>query len=169
MTTESKLGVCKYCGSPYHRGWQCKLRPKKEKKKLSKPGDEKNKLIKNCDKLFSEYTRELQRLTLGYNRCFICGKRISKEEAQIGHYVRRSYLATRWLPEFCQVNCFDCNVLKSGNLKAYRERLVEEFGEEFVRNKELSKNRKIDIFEIKSIESDLKKKLKGLQNFKNDV
>ena len=169
MVSEAKTGVCKYCGSPYHRGWQCRLKPKKEKKKLSKPGDERNKLIKSCDKLFSEYTRRLQRQTLRYNRCFICGKKISFEESQIGHYVRRSYIATRYLPEFCQVNCFDCNVVKSGNLKRYRERLVEEYGEDFVREKELSKNRKVDIFELKSIEQDLKQKLKGLQTNKNMV
>ncbi|MBQ9160908.1 MAG: recombination protein NinG [Methanobrevibacter sp.] len=157
-----KVGkVCKWCGSDKHQNWQCFNRPKKVRK-TSK--DDKNKLIQNCDKLFSEYTRKLQKQTLHYNKCFICGKKISYEESQIGHYVRRSYLATRWLPEFCQINCFECNVIKHGNLEKYKERLIEEYGEEFVAKTELSKNRKVNVIELQELEKELKHKLKGLQN-----
>lgn len=28
MVSESKSGVCRFCGSPYHRGWQCYKNPK---------------------------------------------------------------------------------------------------------------------------------------------
>ena len=47
---------------------------------------------------------------------------------QAGHFVSRSYLATRWHPENVAPQCMQCNVFKNGNLAAYSAWGVNHYG-----------------------------------------
>ena len=59
---------------------------------------------------------------------------------QAGHFVSRSYLATRWHPENVAPQCMQCNVFKSGNLTAYAAWGVNRYGMDWpARMVELSK------------------------------
>lgn len=53
--------------------------------------------------------------------CFTCGRTDSTLE--VGHFVPRRYLATRWDLRNCHLQCIECNRMKSGNLNVYKEKL----------------------------------------------
>lgn len=52
--------------------------------------------------------------------CFTCGK---TQDLEVGHFVPRRYLATRWDLRNCHLQCIECNRFKNGNLKEYERRL----------------------------------------------
>lgn len=141
MVSETKLGACKYCGNPYHRGWQCSQRPKKEKKqKVNLESNQKTRVKHNCerkdlinkfDKVYSRYIRLLQIVNSGHCRCFICGKRLSYENACVGHYISRRYAITRFDEKNANVICYDCNMIDNHSqdiLQVYAKRIDEEYG-----------------------------------------
>jgi hypothetical protein len=64
--------------------------------------------------------------------CYTCDKHISRERIQLGHFLPRGFLKTRFDWRNCKPQCMTCNVLKGGNVEVFRERLVAEYGEEVV-------------------------------------
>ena len=51
---------------------------------------------------------------------------------QNGHYISRSYLATRFDENNCRPQCVGCNVFGGGKPFEFEERLVKEIGREKV-------------------------------------
>lgn len=92
----------------------------KEKSFLKKvPTTDTGKLRKKLDEVFSKYIRKK------YPKCFTC----NHKGDQCSHFQRRGNDATRWDEDNCRNACWECNVLKEGNLTEFRKRLVAEIGE----------------------------------------
>lgn len=174
MTTESKLGVCKYCSSPYHRGWQCPKKPKKAKnssgghqKTPVKRSQERNIIIKKLDSIYSRYSRMLQISEKNHCRCFICGKRLNFDDACIGHYISRRFISIRFEPMNANVICYKCNMIDKNQpeiLQRYKERIIEEYGEEGYNKIIQKKSSKISTNDLENLLEEYKNKLKYLQN-----
>ena len=88
-------------------------------------------LKKRLDAVFSLWTRLRFKGAvsgLGGVVCVSCGSHWDVKHIQAGHFVSRSYLATRWHPENVAPQCMQCNVFKSGNLAAYAAWGVNRYG-----------------------------------------
>lgn len=53
-------------------------------------------------------------------KCFTCGV---TTDLEVGHFISRRFLATRWDLDNCHLQCKRCNRELHGNLKVYEERL----------------------------------------------
>lgn len=121
----------------------------------------KSQLVKELDKIFSEYIRLRDR-----NICITCGCIGEHKIMQAGHYVSRSCYALRWDERNVHCQCYSCNICKSGNLITYREKLVLIYGEKEVKKLEQQRHTV-----IKYTQSDIiglielyKQKIKELDN-----
>lgn len=84
-----------------------------------------SKLKKKLDAVFSKFIREK------YPKyCYTCNKPSAK--LQCGHFVPRTYLATRWDENNCRPQCVGCNIFGRGQLLDFEENLKEELGSEVV-------------------------------------
>ena len=80
------------------------------------------------DRVFSLYVRLRFSDGRGIASCASCGLRSPFKALQCGHFVSRSYLATRWHLENCAPQCVQCNIFKKGNLAAYAAWGVDRYG-----------------------------------------
>lgn len=69
----------------------------------------KNKL----DTVFSQYVR-LRYSIDGYAQCVTCKKNLPIKQIQAGHFISRTYLATRWHELNVFPQCPGCNLFKKG-------------------------------------------------------
>lgn len=90
-----------------------------------------SKSIRRLDELFSKYIRERDSVD-GVFRCISCGRVLPYEQADCGHFIHRSLLATRWDETNCNAQCIDCNRFKNGNPDGYREGLKLKYGEHII-------------------------------------
>ncbi len=58
--------------------------------------------------------------------CYCCAKRVLWTKAHLMHFINRANLATRFLSSNGKAGCYDCNVIKRGNLIVYAKKLNEE-------------------------------------------
>jgi len=99
------------------------------KKKIKKPKKKTvSQLKKELDKLFSIYIRKKYEKN-GYIRCYTCGASKAFGEIQNGHFVSRSYLATRYSELNCRPQCVGCNVFGGGQVAIFAVNLDRENGE----------------------------------------
>lgn len=92
-----------------------------------------SRLKSSLDAIFSTYIRTKYGKT-----CYTCG---GTGTLQCGHFISRSYLATRWDENNCRPCCVGCNIFGHGNLLEFEERLKLELGDEYV--EAMKKKRKI--------------------------
>ena len=88
--------------------------------------------MERLDRIYSQYIRLKEAGSNGYIKCYCCGESVFWKEAQNMHFMGRRHTNTRYLDLNCHAGCFECNVTKSGNLKAYQEHLIRDHGEEVV-------------------------------------
>ena len=86
------------------------------------------RLKAELDRTFSVWTRQRFADRNGAVQCVCCGAVKRWQDQQASHFVSRSYLATRWVAENVAPACFQCNVLKKGNLAAYAAWGVDRYG-----------------------------------------
>lgn len=86
-------------------------------------------LIRKLDGLFSKYVRLNRADKEGIVPCFTCDKPFHYKKLQNGHYISRFYKSVRWNTDNCRPQCMWCNMLKSGDIVNFRERLIKEIGE----------------------------------------
>ncbi len=86
-----------------------------------------SKLKKRLDTLVSLYVRQINAKN-GKVKCYTCGRVMDWKESQCGHFISRSYLATRWNLNNLRVQCVGCNVFGGGKPLDFEERLIEEIG-----------------------------------------
>lgn len=99
-----------------------KSKPKKRKRtRKPKPSVLKRKL----DTVFSLYIRAKYS-----KKCYTC--KASGKVLQCGHFISRSYLATRWEEDNCRPQCVGCNIWGKGKPLDFEENLIEELGIERV-------------------------------------
>ena len=82
--------------------------------------------------LFSKYIRLRDCLkTTGctsFGLCITCGKRYHLKLLQAGHFISRSYLATRWDTDNVKNQCVGCNIFGGGKPLDFEENLRSELG-----------------------------------------
>lgn len=86
-----------------------------------------SKLKKELDKLFSLYIRQKYSEN-GYATCYTCGITKPWKEMQCGHFVSRSYLATRFLEANVRVQCVGCNMFGGGRTVIFANKIENEEG-----------------------------------------
>lgn len=91
----------------------------------------KSQLTKKLDSVYSKYIRNKYAKD-GYVTCVTCGKSDEVNNMQNGHYVSRSYYATRWLDKNCHPQCYRCNVALHGNYIQYTLFMMSTYGKEVV-------------------------------------
>lgn len=91
------------------------------------------KMKKELDRLFSLYIRAKYP-----KKCYTCGK--VGVTLQNGHFVSRSYLATRWNENNCRPQCVGCNLFGGGKPLDFEENLKKELGNEVVEAMKMSRH-----------------------------
>ncbi len=95
---------------------------KKPKKKTT------SQLKKLLDKTFSEYVRRKNANEEGLVKCYTCSKVIPWKEIQCGHFISRSYLATRFDEDNTRPQCVGCNIFGGGRGVDFGRRLEIDVG-----------------------------------------
>lgn len=83
-----------------------------------------SRLKRDLDQIFSKYIR----VKCG-NICYTCG---GTGTMQAGHFVSRSYLATRWDEMNVKSQCVGCNIWGRGKQLDFEEHLIKDYGAEAV-------------------------------------
>jgi len=146
---QSKFGTCSQCGDngpcvKVGKSLFCRdkcHRQNKIKEQLTK-SNERNKvrslltyqkqegvvdnigeLKADLDRVSSRYIRLRDMEADGKITCYCCEKRVAWQKSHCMHFIDRVHMATRYLIANLHSGCFECNVEKRGNLKAYAEHL----------------------------------------------
>ena len=83
-----------------------------------------NALMTKLDNEYSRYIRLRDHCT-----CYTCGKTQAFEYMQAGHYIRRKHLLYRWDDTNVHCQCYYCNCKLHGNMRVYRKKMAEQYGE----------------------------------------
>jgi len=109
-------------------------------------------LMRKADDAFSLFirTRDAQPLEGRAFRCISCGRVLSIDQADCGHYVNRAHMSLRFSEQNCHAQCRHCNRFREGNIQDYRRGLIEKIGEQKLLLLEAQKNvtNKISNFEL---------------------
>lgn len=100
-------------------------------KKKIKP--QRAKLIKEADRVYSQYVRQKYADKEGVVQCYTCPYQAHWKKMQNGHYITRSAKYTRWDLDNLRPQCFVCNMRNQGMGHIFREKLVGELGEEHIK------------------------------------
>lgn len=116
---------------------------------------------KELDRVFSIYIR-----IRDDGKCCTCGDEKYWKYQQNGHYVSRTYLATRFDEQNCNCQCAGCNIFKSGNLTQYALFLTRKYGKSILEKLDKKKNQivKFDIIWYKKMINKYEKKIEKLLN-----
>lgn len=95
-----------------------------------------SKLMKDADMWFSRFVRLSHAKPDGTVNCYTCGYETHYKKLDNGHYISRYYKHTRWDERNCRPQCRMCNIWKKGDPQTFREKLVEEYGQETVEEME---------------------------------
>lgn len=102
-------------------------------KKPRKSNDnERQRLIKELDRVTSVYVRQRGMDKNGFNRCYTCGGLYHWKELDCGHYIKRRYLHTRWDLDNVRPQCWYCNRTLGGNYGVYEAKIADELGKDNV-------------------------------------
>ena len=121
-------------------------------------------LMDKADRAFSLFirTRDSQEYEGKVFRCISCGRVLSIDQADCGHYVNRSHMSLRFSEMNCHAQCRRCNRFMEGNIQDYRKGLIKKLGEAKVLLLEATKNvtNKISNFELELLAKHYKKEVK---------
>lgn len=121
--------VCRSCHTAYDykflKRTRVKTKPRKGMKKRAV-------LKKNLDKIFSLYIRLKYADSNGKVKCYTCPRFFHYTKIQNGHFISRSYLATRFDEQNCRPQCVGCNMFAGGRFLDFEEHLIKEIGLEQV-------------------------------------
>ena len=98
-----------------------------------------NDRLDTLDRIFSLYIRRRD-CGNGQGRCITCGKPITWDKCDAGHYIPRSHLTTRWNEVNVHAQCVCCNRFHDGMEEAYREALIRRYGVAVVEDLERRKH-----------------------------
>jgi hypothetical protein len=125
MAVKSKK-LCSSCNNALKK---TKTKVKKVTKEPAKKIASVRTLIKKLDRVFSIYIRLRKAKSYGEVKCFTCDKKMHWRKSQCGHFMSRRFMSTRFHETNCEVQCYACNIMLSGNQYIYGVRLDEEYGE----------------------------------------
>lgn len=115
-------------------------------------------IVKELDKVFSEYIRLRDR------QCFTCG---SKKDLQCGHLFSRVAFSTRWDERNANAQCKSCNLKHEYNPHVYTKKYIETYGFEqynqvFQEYNKIKKFRDYELLELIEFYQNKLEKLKRL-------
>ena len=79
-------------------------------------------------KVFSLSHRLQEADHTGMVRCYTCGKIIHYQKSDLGHYISRALMSTKYDEDNVRIQCWECNRFKGGQTVNFREELVDEIG-----------------------------------------
>jgi hypothetical protein len=96
-------------------------------------------LVKNLDTIFSIYIRRKDAIN-DIAECVTCGKKDHWQKLQCGHFMSRSNYSTRWDENNVGVQCYGCNISRSGEQYKFSQYLGDMLSNEmFVKSKQTVK------------------------------
>lgn len=100
-----------------------------QKPKINKP-KKKPDLKTKLDRVFSLYIRKRDSKPFDgeYFQCISCRRIKPYDQADCGHYINRSIMATRYDEINCNAQCRKCNRFTEGNIQDYRKGLIRKYG-----------------------------------------
>jgi hypothetical protein len=103
-----------------------------------KKGKEKTtrSLIKKLDKIYSIYIRS-KYLVNGETACITCGRSLTMDKLDNGHYISRRHMNTRFEEKNTWPQCRKCNRFENGRMPEYAIFLTNKYGHDIL--KELQK------------------------------
>lgn len=118
---------------------------------------------RKLDTLFSIFIRKRDTVK-GFGNCISCGKIITFENSDCGHYINRKHMSTRYDEKNCNAQCRACNRFDEGNIQGYRKGLIAKYGENEVDKLEIKKFNTchFGVFEYKLLIEEYKNKIKKL-------
>ncbi len=165
-------GLCKSCDM-IKKPHKYLIKRNKEQKLVSKIKTKKESIAtlkKQLDDIFSLYIRLKYCDSNGLVKCFTCGvykpyKGGGNLGIQNGHFWSRKDSSVRFDEDNCRPQCYQCNVVKSGNYPIYAVRLINEIGIDKFNLLEVKKNstNKINSFEYNLLISEYTKKVETLK------
>jgi hypothetical protein len=120
--------------------------------------------------LFSTYVRLRDCLkttgTLTHGICISCGKTVSFEEANAGHFISRRWNELLFDEKNVNLQCVECNLGKQGNVHEYRRKLVKMYSEDEVLELERRGwlHHKFTTYELEELIQSLKQKILEVEN-----
>lgn len=98
------------------------------------------KLKKTLDSIFSQYIRRKYADENGMVKCYTCPRIFHWKEIQNGHFISRSYLATRFDENNCRPQCVGDNIFGHGRPLDFEENLKKELGSDYVEAMKLKRH-----------------------------
>lgn len=99
------------------------------------------KLKKELDTVFSVYIRKKYADADGNVACYTCGKVLPWQQIQNGHFISRSYLATRWHEDNCRPQCVGDNIFGNGKPLDFEYNLKKELGADYIEEMKLERHK----------------------------
>lgn len=84
-------------------------------------------LIHDLDGHFSRFIRQRDMVN-GKVICFTCGKRMTFQEAQYGHFIDRDQMPTRYNEMNCHSVCEFCNCMDDNHYERYKTKMLDKYG-----------------------------------------
>ena len=108
----------------------------------------KSVLIKKLDTIFSQYIRRRYAIN-NISECFTCGVKNDYKKQQAGHFASRRHYSTRWDERNVGVQCYGCNISRSGEQYKFSQYLGNNLSEELqIKSKQIVKFADIDLIEL---------------------
>jgi len=105
---------------------------------MKKPSKKENSLRflkKKVWEVFSQYIRLKEADSNGIVKCYTCGQPLYWKEAQAGHGLGGRSNLILFDEEIVKPQCKRCNIFLGGNYDVFHEKLIEENGLEWFKNK----------------------------------
>lgn len=105
-------------------------------------------LVKKLDTIFSQYIRRKDAIS-DIAICVTCGKKDHYKNLQCGHFQSRSHYSTRWEENNVGVQCYGCNISRSGEQYKFSQYLGDNLAQEmFVKSKQIVKFADVDLIDM---------------------
>lgn len=105
-------------------------------------------LVIKLDTIFSQYIRRKDAIS-DIAICITCGKKDHWKKLQNGHFQSRSHYSTRWLESNVGVQCYGCNISRSGEQYKFSQYLGDNLAQEmYIKSKQIVKFADIDLIEM---------------------
>lgn len=102
-------------------------------------------LVIKLDTIFSQYIRRRYAIN-EIAECITCGKKDHYKKLQCGHFQSRSHYSTRWEENNVGVQCYGCNISRSGEQFKFSLYLGNKLSEEmYIKSKQIVKFADVDL------------------------
>lgn len=105
-------------------------------------------LVTKLDTVFSQYIRRKDAIS-DIAICVTCNKKDHYKKLQCGHFMSRRHYSTRWLETNVGVQCYGCNISRSGEQYKFSQYLGNKLSEEMhIKSKQIVKFADVDLIDM---------------------